>query len=122
MRTFAEFQIIGRVGKITTAGPTLKINLAAEYGRTDKDGTFRHNTFWNTVTLFEERQIAWITKNVAVGDLVHARGTIRETSWEKDGETRYGVTLAAREFSLLARKADKPGDDAPEMIDTGDAA
>lgn len=39
------------------------------------------------------------------GDLVHVRGTIRQTSYEKDGQTVYGVTLAADDFDLLGSKA-----------------
>ena len=36
MRTFAEFQTMGRVGKVKEVGTTLRISIAAEYGRKDK--------------------------------------------------------------------------------------
>uniref|UniRef100_UPI003F698490 hypothetical protein n=1 Tax=Paracoccus aeridis TaxID=1966466 RepID=UPI003F698490 len=49
-------------------------------------------------------RLRWAKVNLGPGDLVHARGTIRETSYEKDGETRYGVTLAAEQFDLLCPK------------------
>lgn len=106
MRGFAEYTIVGRVGKITEAGPTLKISIAAEYGRKDEGGEFRQNTFWNTVTVFREGTIKWLKDNVRPGDIVCAKGTIRETSYDKNGETVYGVTLAAENFDLLAPKAD----------------
>lgn len=38
MKTFAEYQIIGRVGNITPAGSTLKVSIAAEYGRKNDKG------------------------------------------------------------------------------------
>ncbi len=38
MRTFAEFQIIGRVGKVKDVGTTLRISIASEYGRKDEGG------------------------------------------------------------------------------------
>lgn len=101
----AEFQIIGNVGKIQTVGSVLKINIASEYGSRNKNGDFEANPFWNTVTVFEERQIDWINANLSAGDLVRATGTIRQTSWDKDGETQYGVTLAGS-ISRLAKKQD----------------
>ena len=33
-----------------------------------------------------------------------ARGRVRQSSYEKDGETRYGVDLVCTDFGLLAAK------------------
>ena len=110
MRTHFEFQAIARVGKITAVGSILKVSLAAEYGKRNDRGDFESNPFWNTVTIFNEATINWIKKNVGPGDLVHARGTARETSYEKNGETIYSVTLAADQFDLLAKKAERQDD------------
>lgn len=52
MRTFSKFQIMGRVGRVKEVGPTLRVTIAAEYGRKDETGEFRANTHWNEVTLF----------------------------------------------------------------------
>lgn len=98
MRTFSEFQILGRVGKINEVGSTLRVSIAAEYGSKDNKGEFKTNPFWNEVTIFNENVIKWVKENTVKGDLVHARGTLRQTSWEKDGETEYGMTLAAEQF------------------------
>lgn len=105
MKTFAEFQIIGHVGRVKKVGPTLRVDVAAEYGRKDEAGEFKPKPYWNEVTIFAEGAIAWVQANVKKGDLVHARGTLRQTSYEKDGQTIYGVTLAAEDFSRLAAKA-----------------
>ena len=105
MRTFSEFQIIGHVGKVKTVGPTLRVDVAAEYGRKDEKGEFQANPYWNEVTLFGERLVAWARETLKPGDLVHVRGTVRQTRYERDGQTIYGVTLAAEDFDLLAPKA-----------------
>ena len=109
MRGFAQFTIVGRIGKVTEAGSCLKISIAAEYGRKDDRGDFRQNTYWNTVTLFRDGTIKWAKDNLQPGDTVAAQGTIRETSYEKNGETVYGVTLAADNFDLLAKKSRDEG-------------
>lgn len=106
MRTFAEFQIIGHVGKVRSVGPTLRVDIAAEYGRKDDAGVFQKKPYWNEVTIFNDKVIAWARENVKAGDLVHTRGTVRQTKYQKeDGQTEYGVTFAAEDFDLLAPKA-----------------
>lgn len=107
MKTFAEFQTMGRVGKVIPAGSTLRISIAADYGRRNDKGEWEARPFWNTVTLFNENVVSWARENIVPGDLVFARGTIRETSYERDGEPVYGVTLAAEQFDLLAKKRDR---------------
>ncbi len=99
MRTFAEFQIIGRVGKIKEVGSTLRVSIAADYGRKNDQGEYESNPYWNEVTLFNENVQKWAKENVQPGDIVHARGTMRQTQWENsDGGTEYGMTLAAESF------------------------
>lgn len=108
MRTFAEYQIIGRVGRVEEGNGVLRVSIAAEYGRKDNNGEFKPNTFWNEVCIFNENVINWAKNNVQPGDLVRSTGTIRATQYEgKDGETRYGVTLASDTFdnhTLAIRK------------------
>jgi single-stranded DNA-binding protein len=99
MKTFAQFEIIGRVGRLKRVGPTLRVSLAAEYGRKDDRGEFQSRPFWNEVTIFNETVAKWITENVEVGDVARAFGTVRQTQWEdEEGRTTFGVTLAAEEF------------------------
>lgn len=104
MKTFAEYQIIGRVGRIIPAGPTLKVSVGADYGRKNDDGTWESKMFWNTITVFNENMIRWARSSLGTGDLIHVRGTIREVSYDKDGETRYGVSLSVDQLDLLAKK------------------
>lgn len=104
MKTIAEYQIIGYVGKITPVGAALKVSVAADYGRKNDRGEWDSKPFWNTVTIFNENIVTWARDNLGQGDLVHVRGTMRESSYEKDGETRYGMTLAAEFFDRLIAK------------------
>lgn len=104
MKTHAEFQIIGVVGKLIAAGSTLKVSVTADYGKRDANGEYQQKPYWNTVTIFDERTATWIRENVTPGDMVHTRGTLRETSYEKGGETVYGMTLAANQFDLIRKK------------------
>lgn len=106
MKTFAEYQIIGRVGRIIPAGPTLKVSVGADYGRKNDEGVWESKMFWNTVTVFNENMIRWAKTSLSTGDLIHVRGTIREVSYDKDGKTRYGVSLSADQLDLLAKKQD----------------
>ena len=103
MRTFAEFQLIGRVGKTKEVGKTLRVSVASEYGRKDDRGDFQSNPFWNEVTIFNDNVIKWAKENVHPGDVVHVRGTIRQSQWEKqDGGTEYGITMAAEDFDNIS--------------------
>ena len=113
MRGTAEFQTIGRIGRIAEVGTTLKINIASDYPRKQEDGTWDDNTHWNTATVFNERTIKWIKDKCKLGDLVHARGRLRQGSYEKDGETIYTTDLITEDFLLLAKhqpKSDANGD------------
>ena len=104
MRTFAEFQIMGRVGKTTDVGNNLRVTVAAEYGRKDNNGAFQANAYWNEVTIFNENVIKWVKENTQPGDLVHVRGTLRQTQWENSsGGTEYGMTLAADDFDNMSQ-------------------
>ncbi|WP_308917233.1 single-stranded DNA-binding protein [Jannaschia sp. LMIT008] len=99
MRTFAQFEIIGRVGKHKEVGNTLRVSVAAEYGRKDDKGEFQSKPYWNEVTIFNENVAKWVRENTQPGDIVRAFGTVRQTSWEnKEGGTEYGITMAAEDF------------------------
>jgi len=105
MKTFAEFRIIGRVGKLKDVGNTLRVSIAAEYGRKDNEGDFQSKPFWNEVTIFNPNVINWVKENTQTGDLVHANGTVRQTSWDNaDGTTGYGVTMAAESFDNMSHE------------------
>jgi len=55
--------------------------------------------------LSKDSVIGWAKENIAPGDVVHTRGTMRQSEYTKDGQTVYDVTFAANDFDLLRKKA-----------------
>jgi single-strand DNA-binding protein len=88
MNTIAEFTIIGRVGEIRQVGTTLRVNIASSYSRKDNRGEWVERTRWNEVTVFGESTRGYVKRNLVKGDLVFTSGSMGQTKWEKDGETK----------------------------------
>lgn len=108
MKNVAEFTLIGRVGKITANGTVTRVSIASNYARRQEDGSYKDDTHWNTVVVFAEGTRKYLAEHVAKGDLVMARGRLKESRYEKDGQTRFGVDLIALEFGRLARTQPDP--------------
>ena len=105
MKNFSEFQILGRVGKTKTFQGKVNVTICANYSGKDKDGQARDNPHWNEVSVFSEAARAYITEYCKPGDLVLARGRVKQSRFERDGETIYSVDFVCDEFSILASKA-----------------
>ena len=106
-QNIAEFRIIGRIGKIDLKDNVARIDIASNYNRKANDG-WDTDTHWNRVTAFA-RSIDRV-KSAEVGDLVHVTGRVRQSSYEREGATIYGVDLLADSFSVLARKSEPAPD------------
>ncbi|WP_068089572.1 single-stranded DNA-binding protein [Novosphingobium rosa] len=107
MKNIAEFRIIGRVGKTEILDKVAYINIAANYGR-KVSGQWDDDTHWNRVTVFG-KAIERVAK-LGRGDLIHVAGRVRQTSYERQGATTYGVDLIAEAFAVLA-KFGRPAED-----------
>ena len=107
MRTFAKHFTQGYVGKIKEVGTTLKISISSSYRQRNQNGDYEDRTYWNTVTVFDDKRMKFIRDHVSEGDLVQAEGMIREDSYEKDGEPVYTTLLVAQDFQLLSTKAQR---------------
>ena len=106
MKNFAEFQILGRVGKIKEFDGKVNVTVCANYP-TKKDGETRDNPHWNEVSIFAEAVRNYATKYAKAGDLVFVRGRVKQNSFERNGEKVYTVDMVAEDFSILASKAEK---------------
>ena len=106
MKNFAEFQILGRVGKIKQFDGKVNVTVCANYP-TKKDSETRENPHWNEVSIFSEAVRDYATKYAKAGDLVLVRGRMKQNSFERNGEKVYTVDLIAEEFSILASKNQK---------------
>ena len=108
MQNIAEFQIIGRIGKIDAAKDVTHISVAANYARRDGD-EWKTDTHWNRVTLFGK--VRDRLAKADTGDLVRVTGRVRQSSYEAEGATRYGVDMIADGFAVLAKANGKPTDE-----------
>jgi single-strand DNA-binding protein len=108
VQNIAEFQIIGRIGKIDASKDVTHISVAANYNRRDGD-EWKSDPHWNRVTLFGKLRdrLAKADK----GDLVRITGRVRQSSYEAEGTTRYSVDMIADGFAILAKANGKPTDD-----------
>lgn len=101
MQNIAEFRIIGRLGRIHQMDKVTHLDLASNYRR-KVDDTWQDDVYWNRVTLFGKLHER--AANLGAGDLVHITGRIRQSRFEKDGETIYAVDLIANQMGTLLRK------------------
>ena len=106
MQNIAEFRIIGRIGKVDVKDKVAFLDIAANYGRKVGDD-WEDDTHWNRVTLFGKR-IARAAK-MGKGDLVHVTGRVRQSRYEQNGETVYGVDLIAARIGVIVKNG-KPAD------------
>jgi single-strand DNA-binding protein len=102
-RNISEFRIIGQVGSVDAKEKVAYVNVAANYNR-QVDGAWETDTHWNRVTCFGRSMEA--AQKAEKGDMVHVTGRVRQTSYEREGATIYGVDLVAESFSVLHRAAD----------------
>ena len=107
MQNIAEFQIIGRIGKIDAAKDVTHISVAADYNRRDGDD-WKSDPHWNRVTVFGKlrERLAKTDK----GDLVRITGRVRQSNYEADGTTRDTVDMIADGIGILAKASGKPAD------------
>jgi single-strand DNA-binding protein len=109
MNAIADFTIIGRVGEIKEVGTTVRVSVASSYSGRDSRGDWADHTRWNEVTIFNEKAQGYVKRNLGKGDLVFTTGTLGQASWEKNGGTFYGVTLAARQIERLCKGPNRAG-------------
>ncbi|MGB5083346.1 MAG: single-stranded DNA-binding protein [Methylocystis silviterrae] len=114
MRNVAEFTLIGRLGAIKKVGSTLRLSIASNYSYKDAGGEWRDDAHWNEITIFSKATIKYVEQHLAKGDLVHARGRVRQNSYDRDdGQRVYTVDLICTDFSRLAQASDNRDDAEP---------
>ena len=113
MQNIAEFRIIGRIGKVDVKDKVAFLDIASNYGRKVGDD-WEDDTHWNRVTLFGKNIDR--AAELAVGDKVRVKGRVRQSRYERNGETVYGVDLVAFRIAPVA----KNGEPADRDDDEGD--
>src|SRR5262245_44223041 len=113
MKNFAEFQITGRIGNIKPFENATRVSVAANYRVRDDQGAWSDDPHWNEVVVFRKSTRNYISDNVEKGDLIMARGRLRQDSFtDANGEEKYTTNLIVTDFGLLAKKQPLDGDDA----------
>ena len=96
--------LFGRLGKdpeLKQAGamPVLKFSLATSERKKQGEQWVDH-TEWHSVVLFGKRAEA-MARLLTKGSQLVVEGSLRTSSWEKDGQKRYKTEVAASDVHLV---------------------
>jgi single-strand DNA-binding protein len=100
--------LLGNLGadpelKVTQGGQAiLKLRLATTESYLDKSNTRQERTEWHSVTLWGKRGEA-LSRFLQKGERIFVEGSIRTSSYEKDGEKRYRTEVVANNIILAGR-------------------
>jgi len=103
MKNFAEFQIVGRIGKIKAFDNVTRITIAANYRRQDEQGSWSDDPYWNEVVIFSKKIRDYLSEHAKQGSLAFIRGRLRQDSFiDANREQRFTTNLIVTDFALLA--------------------
>jgi single-strand DNA-binding protein len=112
-----KVMLLGNLGadpelKMTQSGQAvLKLRLATTETYLDKNQTRQERTEWHSVTLWGKRGEA-LAKFLTKGERIFVEGSLRTSSYEKNGEKRYSTEINATNIILAGRgKGQGAGDD-----------
>src|SRR5262245_57482807 len=106
--------LLGNLGavpelRVTAGGQAiLKLRLATTETYLDRNNTRQERTEWHSVTLWGKRGEA-LSKFLSKGDRIFIEGSLRTSSYEKDGEKRYRTEINASNV-ILSGGGRKSGD------------
>lgn len=112
-----KVMLLGNLGadpelKMTQGGQAvLKLRLATTESYLDRNNTRQERTEWHSVTLWGKRGEA-LAKFLTKGERIFVEGSLRTSSYEKDGEKRYRTEINANNIILAGRgKGGSAGDE-----------
>ena len=112
-----KVMLLGNLGadpelKMTQGGQSvLKLRLATTETYLDKNQTRQERTEWHSVTLWGKRGEA-LAKFLTKGERIFVEGSLRTSSYEKNGEKRYSTEINATNIILAGRgKGQGAGDE-----------
>lgn len=110
--------LLGNLGadpdlRMTAGGQAvLKLRLATTESYLDKSNTRQERTEWHQVTVWGKRGEA-LSRILSKGSSIFVEGSIRTSSYDKDGEKRYRTEIVANNIILAGgRRSDGARDDA----------
>lgn len=112
-----KVMLLGNLGadpelKMTQGGQAvLKLRLATTESYLDRNNARQERTEWHSITVWGKRGEA-LSKILSKGSSIFVEGSLRTSSYEKDGEKRYRTEINANNIILAGRgKAAGGGDD-----------
>ncbi|MBX3188438.1 MAG: single-stranded DNA-binding protein [Labilithrix sp.] len=112
-----KVMLLGNLGadpelKMTQGGQAvLKLRLATTETYLDRNNTRQERTEWHSITMWGKRGEA-LSKFLTKGERIFVEGSLRTSSYEKDGEKRYRTEINANNIILAGRgKGQGAGDD-----------
>jgi single-strand DNA-binding protein len=110
--------LLGNLGadpelKVTQGGQAvLKLRLATTERYKDKTEQWQERTEWHSITVWGRRGEA-LAKILGKGSTIFVEGSLRTSSYEKEGEKRYRTEVIANNIILAGRgrggASDEPG-------------
>jgi single-strand DNA-binding protein len=103
-----KVMLLGNLGadpelRVTGGGQAvLKLRVATTETYLDKSNTRQERTEWHSVTMWGKRGEA-LSKFLTKGERVFIEGSLRTSSYEKDGEKRYRTEIVASNLILAGR-------------------
>ena len=101
--------LLGNLGadpelRVTPGGQSvLKLRLATTESYLDKSNTRQERTEWHQITVWGKRGEA-LSKILGKGSSIFVEGSIRTSSYEKDGEKRYRTEIIANNIILAGSR------------------
>lgn len=109
--------------RVTAGGgqSLLKLRVATTESYADKTGARQERTEWHWVILWGRRGEA-LSKFLKKGERVFIEGSLRTSSYEKDGEKRYSTEIVASNIILggAPRPSRAAADDSYDYMPEGD--
>lgn len=98
--------ICGRVGKLEfkelSNSKLLKMSVAVNKSRKDKEGNWQQETEWVNVSVWGDLAERANT-NLEKGHFVHVQGELKTNVWEKDGKKNYSTGVNAQQVKWLPK-------------------
>lgn len=103
-----KVMLLGNLGadpelRVTGGGQAvLKLRIATTETYLDRNNTRQERTEWHSVTMWGKRGEA-LSKFLTKGERIFVEGSLRTSSYEKDGEKRYRTEVVATNIILGGR-------------------
>ncbi len=103
-----KVMLLGNLGadpelRVTGGGQAiLKLRIATTETYLDRNNARQERTEWHSVTMWGKRGEA-LSKFLSKGERIFVEGSLRTSSYEKDGEKRYRTEIVANNIILAGR-------------------